>query len=180
VNPTCPSCDASLPPQATKCDHCGYSYNLLNAYYRYNREYSLEVNRICDDTETLSPRVLNKLTKLSDHFSDIFPGLFFSVYFESREEEPDTKGLWLLNNLVYQDLTDETHRQFGFLLYIDPEAERAALSMGLGLSQYIEIDELELIFATCDGFLTKKQYVKAVKELLSQLSVNLIKKCPSS
>jgi len=174
----CPSCHAQVQTDAASCSACNYGYDLLNNFYNpQNTKQDKAVSILNDTSYTLKKAEMKAITRELKSFQTTFPDLFFAVHLESKKEKPTTKGLWLLNNLKFTDLQNNVSSQYGVLLYIDPEANTAALSYGLGLSPYITLEEANNILRTSITLFSRANYTKAIRLIIRHTSDLLISKC---
>ncbi len=175
---SCPSCHAQVPTNALSCDTCNYGYDLLNNFYNpQNTKQAKAVSILNDTSYTLKKTEVKAITRDLKSFQATFPDLFFAVHLESKKEKPTTKGLWLLNNVKFTDLQNKVTSQYGILLYIDPEANTAALSYGLGLSPYITLEESNNILRTSISLFSRANYPRAIRLIIRHTSDLLISKC---
>lgn len=172
----CPACNRKIEKNLQTCPHCGYGFSLLTEYYK-DHPLPENVGFLNDRADILSPEEVKKLEKVLLTFREKFPSFYFVVYLESEGEKPDTKGLWLHNEVDFTGNDKSLSRQHGVLLYLDPSKMVCSISVGLGLAQYFSLEESNKIVQDATNEFSEKNYFYGVNKVILNTIIHLEKKC---
>lgn len=173
----CPSCAKEVTKDDTQCPSCGFSYKILNRFYK---DEGKKVHKLVSDRKgVLSDEERTKLKQAINAFISRFQSVYVAFVFDELEEafDADSKGLWLLNHTEFVDLPNEVKSENGILVFIDIKKTNASISYCDSLSEYFTKKETYSILGKAYLSLKKTEYFKATSVIMEELQSHLSKRC---
>lgn len=136
------------------------------------------MRRLSDAAGVLKLAERKKAEKWFDRFETSFPQLFFSVYYGALDDVSNIRqfGMWLLNRGAYEDVDLSRPNEGGILLVMDVNSKTAFITYGYLLDFYLTDKDTFSILSKAHPHLLKGEHSKALKIIVSQLSVVLRKR----
>lgn len=136
------------------------------------------MKRLSDTAGVLRLKERQKVERWLDQFEEIFPQLFFSVYYGALNEMSNIRqfGMWLLNHAAYEDVDIGRPNDGGVLLVVDVNAKAASISFGYLLDRFLTEEDTFDILAKAHPHLLQGNHMKALEVIIRKLSRILKKK----
>ena len=171
----CPRCVQLIHRSATQCPHCGFALEDLDEQYGAGE---VRMRRLSDAAGVLRMPERRKAEKWFDRFETSFPQLFFSVYYGALDEMSNIRqfGMWLLNRGAFEDVDLTRPNEGGVLLVVDVNTKTAFIAHGYLLDFYLTERDTFHILSKAHPHLLKGDHCKALKIIVTQLSMVLRKR----
>ena len=136
------------------------------------------MRRLSDTAGVLRMPERRKAEKWFDRFEANFPQLFFSVYYGALDDVSNIRqfGMWLLNRGAYEDVDLTRPNEGGILLVVDVNTKTAFMTFGYRLDFYLTEKDTFRILSKAHPHLLKGEHSKALKMVVTHLSVVLRKR----